>query len=166
MKNLFLVLAAVFIFNYSQAEDEGAWHKGACKEDAKKFCPDVKPGGGRIIRCMKEHEKELSEGCKASSGARREAFKEARAEHKAEIRKSNEEIKDACKEDVKKLCEGVEPGRGRIMRCLKDKEAQVSEACKKEISERKEIHKEVAEEARKKRNQFLEGLVHLACTKK
>jgi hypothetical protein len=37
-----------------------------CKADAEKFCKDVKPGGGRIMKCLKEHEAELSEGCKNS----------------------------------------------------------------------------------------------------
>ena len=49
-----------------------AW-KLACADDLKKFCADAaKPG-----RCLKEHESEISEGCKSA----REA---ARAAHKAE----------------------------------------------------------------------------------
>ena len=37
----------------------------ACKEDRQKFCKDVRPGEGRIIACLKNHEPELSETCKA-----------------------------------------------------------------------------------------------------
>jgi hypothetical protein len=37
----------------------------ACQDDAMKLCQDVKPGGGRIINCLREHEKELSPECKA-----------------------------------------------------------------------------------------------------
>ena len=37
-----------------------------CKEDAQKFCKDIKPGHGRVIACLKSHESELSEACKAN----------------------------------------------------------------------------------------------------
>jgi len=38
--------------------------KAACGEEAKKFCPDAQPGGGRVVRCLREHESELSDTCK------------------------------------------------------------------------------------------------------
>ena len=38
--------------------------KEACEQDAKKLCEDTKPGGGRIMQCLKQHEGELSPACK------------------------------------------------------------------------------------------------------
>jgi Skp family chaperone for outer membrane proteins len=38
--------------------------KEACKDDAKNFCKDEKRGGGRILKCLKQHEGELSPACK------------------------------------------------------------------------------------------------------
>ena len=38
--------------------------KEACEQDAKKLCKDTKPGGGRIMQCLKQHEDELSPACK------------------------------------------------------------------------------------------------------
>jgi hypothetical protein len=35
----------------------------ACSQDTAKFCKDVKPGRGRIVRCLKEHGNELSSPC-------------------------------------------------------------------------------------------------------
>jgi len=36
----------------------------ACQSDAKRFCKDVKAGGGRIVKCLREHESELAAGCR------------------------------------------------------------------------------------------------------
>ena len=42
---------------------KGSGH-GPCREDVEKFCKDVEKGEGRIIKCMREHKDQLSEGCK------------------------------------------------------------------------------------------------------
>ena len=36
----------------------------ACKDDANKLCKGTKPGEGRIMQCLKQHEGELSATCK------------------------------------------------------------------------------------------------------
>ena len=38
----------------------------SCESDADKFCKDVQPGGGRIVKCLKEHENDVSQECKTS----------------------------------------------------------------------------------------------------
>jgi Cysteine rich repeat len=38
--------------------------KEACEGDAKKLCEGIKPGGGKIVQCLKQHESELSSECK------------------------------------------------------------------------------------------------------
>jgi hypothetical protein len=43
----------------------------ACQDDVTKLCKDVKPGGGRIMHCLKEHKDELSPECKEKLPARR-----------------------------------------------------------------------------------------------
>jgi len=35
----------------------------ACRDDAKNFCKGVQPGGGRILDCLKDHYKEISDSC-------------------------------------------------------------------------------------------------------
>ncbi len=35
----------------------------ACREDARSFCSNVQPGGGRIKDCLLDHYKEVSDDC-------------------------------------------------------------------------------------------------------
>jgi hypothetical protein len=36
----------------------------ACASDVQKLCADVQPGGGRVIACLKQHQQDVSDGCK------------------------------------------------------------------------------------------------------
>lgn len=38
--------------------------RAACSADVQNLCANVKPGGGRIVACLKEHKDQVSEGCK------------------------------------------------------------------------------------------------------
>lgn len=44
---------------------EQAMHKmkQSCGVDINKFCHDVKPGEGRIIQCLEQHQAEVSQEC-------------------------------------------------------------------------------------------------------
>ena len=42
--------------------------RSACEDDTFKFCRNVRAGRGRLIRCLKRHEGELSEACQAKVG--------------------------------------------------------------------------------------------------
>lgn len=89
-----------------------------CAEDAAKLCKGVQQGEGRIARCMKEHENELSPACKQNIAKAKERVKEAA---------------EACKGDAEKVCKDVKPGGGRIAHCLKQNEDSLSPACKEEV---------------------------------
>lgn len=109
------LLAAGFAAN---AGAQGRKGNGPCAEDAKKFCGDVKPGGGRVVKCMKSHEAELSPACQAEM---------KRAEERIE------QVKQECKADAQKFCKGIKPGGGRILSCLKSHEAELAPACAAEF---------------------------------
>jgi Cysteine rich repeat len=38
---------------------------GRCAQDIKSFCAGVERGGGRIVRCLKQHAGELQPGCRS-----------------------------------------------------------------------------------------------------
>ena len=39
--------------------------KENCSDDAKKFCAEITPGKGAILKCLKSHENEVSDKCKS-----------------------------------------------------------------------------------------------------
>ena len=94
-----------------------------CKEDAEKLCKGVEPGEGRIVRCLKQHEAELSAACKEKRDSFRERMQEIRA---------------ACDEDAKKFCAGVQPGQGRIANCLRSHQTDLSQDCTAAIGQAKD----------------------------
>ena len=81
-----------------------------CVADAQKLCPDVKPGGGRIAACLKEHKDQVSAQCKARIAQFREEA-------------------ESCKADVEKLCPNTKPGPERRA-CMQQHKDQVSPECK------------------------------------
>ena len=58
----------------TQAARSAAWRAAAgrsarafpaaCQPDLAQFCSQVQPGGGRLRSCMKQHFREVSQGCK------------------------------------------------------------------------------------------------------
>jgi hypothetical protein len=120
----YLVVLSV-LFNVSTAQAEDKDKPGACRADVEKLCKGIQPGGGRIAMCMKQHESELSPGC-------REAI--------AGAKKQIEEFAEACKPDAEKLCKGVPPGQGRIARCLVEHKSELSAGCREKIARAESRH--------------------------
>ena len=109
-----LLAAGLATGSYAQARKGD----GPCSEDAKKFCGNEKPGGGRIAKCMKSHETEVSPACQSAMKAAEQRIQEVREE---------------CKGDAEKFCKGIKPGQGRILSCLKSHQAELAPACKAEF---------------------------------
>jgi len=104
-----LVLMAL---GFSMNAFADGWAKGPCAEDVKKLCSDVEKGEGRVIKCLKEHEAQLSEACKAKrdekKGKRKEMNQEKRKEH-LEARKTKIEEKLKKLEESKAAAPGSAP---------------------------------------------------------
>jgi hypothetical protein len=43
--------------------------RGACGSDFQKFCPEVQPGGGRAIACLRTHAAQLAPQCQSALSA-------------------------------------------------------------------------------------------------
>lgn len=97
-----------------------------CAEDAKKFCSDHKGNKKEMMKCMKDHESELSAECKEKAANMKEKMKE-----------KAKDLKENCAEDAKKICNNVKPGHGAILKCLKEHESELSPACKESMPSKK-----------------------------
>lgn len=111
MKTLIAAIAAVLTLAGAALAAEGGNKSGPCREDALKFCKDVRPGDGRKAECLKAHEAELSAACKAELEQKR------KERHK----------KNPCLADREKLCAGKE-GKERGA-CMREHEKELSEVC-------------------------------------
>lgn len=134
-----------------------------CMADAKKLCPDVKPGQGRIGACFKEHKHQVSAECSARIAEFHEEAQSCEAEEEklcpdaapgparsACVREHLDQLSAECRNfflkmherrgemrgcrgDAQKFCKGVKPGEGRILQCLKSHQGDLSPGCATEI---------------------------------
>ncbi len=111
------MLAAVFGTLSADAEITGP-----CAETVSKFCSDVTPGGGRIVKCLAEHPEEQSIACK---------------DWLADQAKSLKELNSVCSEEIVKLCSSA-PGGVLLFRCLDDNYVSLLSDCRGKLREIKD----------------------------
>ncbi|MBX3604472.1 MAG: hypothetical protein KF788_04340 [Piscinibacter sp.] len=89
----------------AQAADTPA-SGGACRSDSRSLCSGVQPGGGRVIACLKSHESELSEACRAALP-----------------------VMERCAGEVQSLC-GSAGGPRALRSCLRENAGKLSPECR------------------------------------
>jgi hypothetical protein len=126
MKRLLIVLlvCVVMLLLVSVAFAEQAKQQVAkpCAGDIAKFCKGLKPGEGRIAKCLKDNKDKLSTECKAHVEKEKETLKE---------------VNKACEDDVTMFCAGVKPGAG-LVKCLKEHKAELSSKCQEGMTKAKD----------------------------
>ncbi|BBK37793.1 hypothetical protein STAQ_28710 [Allostella sp. ATCC 35155] len=60
-----VLLATVAGTAPAAAQEKMREARAACGADAKRFCDGIRPGGGRLMQCLKANEPALSAGCRA-----------------------------------------------------------------------------------------------------
>lgn len=106
------VLAGCLLALPASAED-------ACLADAKRLCPTVSPGAGRVYYCLRSSWNQLSDGCQQLLDWSRQ--------------RANEVALD-CQADAFSWCQGVPAGKGRLFACLAGHRDQLSSECKKAMA--------------------------------
>jgi Cysteine rich repeat len=57
------IAVLLFAISAPQAAKAQRGALAACKADAGRICPGVAPGGGRLIKCLKQHQDDVTIGC-------------------------------------------------------------------------------------------------------
>jgi len=120
LKQAVMVLALALLTLGVIAVQDVPAAQGPCADDIAKYCKDVKPGDGRLARCLKENEKQLSPACSSSIDESKKRVKEAH---------------QACESDARKFCKDVKPGQGRIVKCLREHEKDLSLECRDKMAQ-------------------------------
>ena len=110
---LFIIVSLLQVVLYSSC-NAYAQEQLICADDIEKYCKEIKPGGGRILNCLKSHETELSISCKGKIG---------------ELNGFIKDCEQACSGDITQFCKEVQPGGGRIIKCLREHDKELSSSC-------------------------------------
>jgi hypothetical protein len=87
----------------------------ACEDDIQNLCPDVTPGKGNVLRCLRQSFFSVTPRCQELVRAAQEKVAE---------------FEKACGADARRLCKGIRAGEGRILACLESRKAELSPECK------------------------------------
>ena len=85
-----------------------------CATDTAKLCAGIPKTGAGVVKCLKDHEAQLSDACKA---------------HLARVEAQRAVLK-ACAADTQTFCKDVAVGDARVAKCLEEHEAKLSTECK------------------------------------
>ena len=96
---------------------------GPCAETVTKFCKDVTPGGGRIMKCLNDHRDDQSMACR---------------DWLLEQNKSLKELNTSCNEEIARLCSFDTPDGIRIYRCLEENYVALKSDCRDKLREIKD----------------------------
>ena len=91
-----------------------------CGHEISIYCADVKPGGGRLLRCLKSHTAQMTPAC---------------SQRFDEVEKLLDGTLAACQGDWVQYCFDVRflGGAEPMMQCLRTHQAQVSPACRESL---------------------------------
>ncbi|CAI0344075.1 exported hypothetical protein [Hyphomicrobiales bacterium] len=58
--------ALLFVASVPALGQDQAAVRAACQADFEKNCPGIRPGGGRLLACMRDKQALFSDGCKTA----------------------------------------------------------------------------------------------------
>lgn len=120
MKLFILIFCLVSSFSLFADDAMNADHP--CMGDVQKFCATAHKGHGEVMKCLKEHDKEISPACQIKMADASEKMKE-----------KLKGIITNCKKDAQKFCKDVPRGHGGKVKCLEENKEKLSASCKSSL---------------------------------
>jgi hypothetical protein len=96
---------------------------GPCAETITKYCKDVIPGDGRVMKCLNDHRDDQSIACKDWIEDQQKRLKG---------------LNEACYEEISVLCKNYPPEGVLIFQCLLSSYSALKLDCREKIREIKE----------------------------
>jgi len=135
MKGIYVLILVVLSLGIMTAPHAYAEDVNPCEKDIAKFCKNIDPGDGQILKCLTLHEKDVMPSCRKQL---------------SHIEKAIEEVQNACADDYAIFCSSVLPGQGRIAACLEKNQKVLTPKCKENLAAVKQKAKEIQEQMKKK----------------
>jgi hypothetical protein len=135
MKKLHVLMLVLFGMIIGTAVSGYAAQGNPCEGDIAKFCKNIEPGDGRILRCLTLSEENLTPACGKQLG---------------QIQKAVDEVQKGCVDDYAIFCSSLLPGQGRIAACLEKNEKILTKKCKAVLKEVKQKAREIQEQMKRK----------------
>jgi len=96
---------------------------GPCAETITKYCKDVIPGDGRVMKCLNDHRDDQSIACKDWIEDQQKRLKG---------------LNEACYEEISVLCKSYPPDGVLIFQCLLSSYSALKVQCREKIREIKD----------------------------
>jgi hypothetical protein len=113
-------LAAVIIVIVLSALPSPAQTATPCNETITKYCKDVVPGNGRIMKCLNDHRDDQSIACK---------------DWIADQQMSMQELMGVCAEDIARWCRNAASDKISMYFCLLDNYISLRLDCRSRLGE-------------------------------
>ena len=118
-----LLLVAFMVLSSAVSLPSDAQIAGPCAETVTKYCKDVTPGGGRIMKCLSDHRDD-------QSMASRDWLQDQN--------KSLKELNTSCAGEIASLCNFSNSDSIIIYRCLEDNYIALKSDCREKLREIKD----------------------------
>ena len=118
-----LVAAAILFLCITSPLPGHAQTAGPCSETVARFCKEVTPGGGRLMKCLNDHRDDQSIACK---------------DWLQDQNKTLKELNTSCRGEIASLCNFSNPDSVIIYRCLEDNYVTLKSDCREKVREIRE----------------------------